>query len=149
MLCCASTASEFFKLNGHTEDELVISRLKLLSFTLNKWGLVTWLISQSKQSRAYTPLQKMRGIFLFKFPKQPRFYWETWSIFVASYTTCFFWHKNSLLQWTAGDTHTLIIPNVSAASPARDPTHHLQWIFLGRRNIAWQIQKHQDETKMF
>lgn len=64
MLCCTSTVSEFFKLNGHTENKLVITGPTILPFTLNKCRLVTSLTTQSKQSRAYTPLQKMRGIFL-------------------------------------------------------------------------------------
>lgn len=56
MLCCTSMVSEFFKLNCHIENKWVITEPKILPFTLNTSRLVTSFITQSKQSRAYTPL---------------------------------------------------------------------------------------------
>lgn len=64
MLCCTPIANELFKLSGRTENKCAITRPKLLSFTLNKLRLITWLVTRNKQSRVYTPLQKTRGIFL-------------------------------------------------------------------------------------
>lgn len=52
------------KLNGRTENKSVITKPKLLSFTLDKCRLLIWLLTQIKQRGAYRPLQKTRRILL-------------------------------------------------------------------------------------
>lgn len=61
MLCCTSIASEFFKLNCHTENKLVITGPKFLPFTLNKCRLVTQVIKQTEYS-VHTSAENERNI---------------------------------------------------------------------------------------
>jgi len=99
-LCCASTASAFSKLNGHTENKLAITGPQFLPFTLNKCGLVTWWMTPSKQNGVYTPLQKMRGILCCNRDLQAVhvLLWHMQHFYTPSFTACFFWYGKSHWQ---------------------------------------------------